>query len=71
MPIYYYEINGGSCALHEAPNIDAARKYLLRTEGSNNLGVVRPATEKDIDWIGGMGGWVPDHGKRTNPESKP
>jgi hypothetical protein len=58
MKIYYAETDRG-CALRTAETLDKARAQFKREVGEDNVRTVREATEKDIDWVRGMGGYVP------------
>lgn len=58
MTVYYVETSQG-CGLKEARSIDGARAAANREVGSYNVRLVRKATPKDIDWVRGMGGYVP------------
>lgn len=59
MKVYYVETRRG-CRLYEAENIQSARTEVLKKVGTDlGLLVCRKATQKDIDWVYGMGGWVP------------
>jgi len=63
MPLYYVETDQG-CGIRYAKNIQQARKNLLEAEGYNHARGVRKATKEDINWVRGMGGYIPDMGKR-------
>lgn len=57
--IVYAETGAGSC-LREAKSVDAGRRAILKNVGtSRGVTVCRKATKKDVDWIRGMGGFVP------------
>lgn len=58
--VYYVEVNGSICYLETNDNIRDVRWNARQEWGSDNLTTVRQATQDDIDYIGGMGGWVPE-----------
>lgn len=66
MKIYYADTDRG-CALRTAETLTAARRQINREVGSDNVGAVRPATENDIAWVRGMGGYVPPLATTKNP----
>lgn len=53
--IRYIKLYGGRCGL----TTDTKREVMKR-EGTSNVLEVRPATQKDVDWVRGMGGHVPN-----------
>ena len=57
--IFYVETSLG-CALEEAKDAAEARRSQARECGVNNITRVRKATEEDISWVRGMGGYVPE-----------
>ena len=59
MPIYYGELYSGHCTLFEARNLQQAWSTFAREEGTNNARGVRKASKEDIEWVRGMGGYVP------------
>lgn len=59
MKIYYADTDRG-CALRAANSLAQARAQFNREVGSDNVQVVRVATQEDIDWVEAMGGEVPD-----------
>ena len=59
MPLYYIELVGGNCGIREAKSKTQAWVNLCREEGTNNAQGVRLATKDDIEWIRGMGGYIP------------
>lgn len=65
MPLYYVNTNFG-CGIRCAPDIKTARKHLLQDVGEyGGPGTCKPATQKDIDWVRSMGGYIPvDHYKK-------
>ena len=36
------------------------KREILREHGRGNVQSVRNATQEDVDWVRGMGGYVPD-----------
>ena len=65
MPLYYVNTNFG-CGIRCAKDIKQARRDLLQSVGEyGGPGTCRPATEDDIAWVKGMGGYIPpDHYKK-------
>lgn len=63
MPLYYVE-NDHGCGIREARNIQQARADLRKAEGTNHAKGVRRATKDDIAWVEGMGGYIPEEGRR-------
>lgn len=62
--IYYAEHSYG-CGLTEAESVEEARALTVEEVGTlATVGVVREATETDISWVEGMGGWVPQAARR-------
>ena len=63
MPYYYFSCNIG-CGIREAANIKQARSEMVKEIGSYQLesgtNVCRMAAKNDIEWVRGMGGWLPD-----------
>lgn len=57
--LYVIETWGGMC-IYDARSIRSARKAALEREGYDNLKSVRRATEADVAWVAGMGGYVPN-----------
>ena len=62
MGLYCVETDYG-CAIREAPSLLAAEAKERREEGSAHFICVRVATEKDIAWVRGMGGYIPEEKK--------
>lgn len=58
MKLFYIETNRG-CGLRRAHRLSSARKMAEREVGISNVREVREATERDIAWVRGMGGYVP------------
>ncbi len=58
MKIYHAETDRG-VGLRTAENIADAREQFNRECGSDNVRRVRVATEEDIAWVKGLGGYVP------------
>ena len=60
MELYYFEADCG-CGIRTAKNLENAYSKIQREVGTmNNLSTVRKATEEDIGWVKGMGGYVPE-----------
>ena len=60
MDLYYAE-TGMGCCIREATNLKNARNIILREVGtSNGIRLVRKASQDDIGWVRGMGGYVPE-----------
>lgn len=53
--INYIDLRHGGCGL-----TTDSRTETLRQHGMLNVKSFRPATQKDIDWVRGMGGMIPD-----------
>lgn len=53
--IMYISLHGTGCGLSTD-----SEKEIFRREGTSNVREVRPATQKDVDWVKAMGGYVPD-----------
>ena len=58
MELFYFESDLG-CGIRTAADEYVAWDEIEREVGSDNLRRVRPATEHDISWVRGMGGYVP------------
>ena len=58
MKIYYARTDRG-CGLRAAESLNDARAQFYNECGFNNVIEVHEATEEDIQWIKGMGGYVP------------
>lgn len=57
--LFYVSISGRGCGLRAAKDEDAVRDMMAREAGTDNIQEIREATDKDIDWVKGMGGRVP------------
>jgi hypothetical protein len=53
--IHYIGLVGLGCGLTTECKRDALRRI-----GIDNVATFRPATQADVDWVKGMGGYVPD-----------
>jgi hypothetical protein len=59
MKIYFESRKG--CGVREARTVESGRKAILREAGEyDGVQVCREATEADIAWVKGMGGYIPD-----------
>jgi len=59
MALYYAE-TGMGCCIREATSLQNAKNIILREVGTyNGVKIVREASEADIGWVKGMGGYVP------------
>lgn len=64
--LYYFESDFG-CGIRDFKSISQAREKILAEVGTHSgVKVCRPATNKDISWVKGMGGFVPE---KSNPSS--
>lgn len=53
--IKYVELYGTGCGLSaDSPSA------IIRREGTGNVKAIRNATQNDVSWVRGMGGYVPD-----------
>ncbi len=60
MPLYYFECDMG-CGIRVATNLRQAESRIRREVGTfGDARNIRKATKRDIDWVRGMGGHVPD-----------
>lgn len=56
---FYFESDMG-CGIRTYPNLEAAEIGIRREVGTaNNPSNIRPATERDLEWIRAMGGYAP------------
>jgi hypothetical protein len=53
--IKYIELSGRGCGLSTDSEAN-----ILKREGTANVALIRNATQKDVDWVRGMGGYVPE-----------
>jgi hypothetical protein len=53
--LLYVVLENGRCGL-----TTDSRTEVLRKQGTFNVQHIRPATEKDVAWVQGMGGAVPE-----------
>lgn len=58
MAFYVVETDYGM-GIREAKNIRQMKAMVLREEGSFHVKSIRRATDKDIFWVAGMGGYLP------------
>jgi hypothetical protein len=58
MKLYYVSTDRG-CCLRSASTASAAKRSVANDVGINNVRDVRLATRKDVEWVRGMGGYVP------------
>ena len=56
--LYYIDTDNG-CGIRAAQNIIQARCQALHETRTYGFRTIRKATHKDIDWVRGMGGYVP------------
>ena len=56
--LFYCETEIG-CRILEEKNLESAKER-MRKEVGQSLRMVRKATDKDIAWVGGMGGFLPE-----------
>lgn len=60
--IYFHNSEMG-CGLGEARDLRTAEREVRREIGSYHAGAgvtVRKATAADVDWVSGMGGYIPE-----------
>lgn len=67
MKWFYFESDRG-CGIREDRNHEAALKSIAREVGDGYVTLVREATEHDVDWVRGMGGYIPS--KPANKEAQ-
>lgn len=53
--VNYVSLWNGRCGLSTD-----TRAEIMRREGTANVRGVRPATQADVEWVRGMGGYVPE-----------
>lgn len=72
MALYYVE-TGRGCCIRCARSAEQAEREALREVGTyEGVQNVREATERDIEWVRGMGGRVPaDYGQTESPTCTP
>lgn len=56
--LYYVDTYMG-CGLRLAKNKQDLIQQLAREVGTDNVKGIRKATDADIAWVRGMGGWMP------------
>lgn len=56
--LYYVSTDRG-CCLRAAKTAAAAKRSVANDCGINNVREVRLATQRDVAWVRGMGGYVP------------
>lgn len=57
----YYAETGLGCCIREGRSLESARSLVLQEVGTyNGVSLIRKATQKDIDWVRRMGGYVED-----------
>jgi hypothetical protein len=66
--VYVVNLENGSMGLLEASTLRQAMRQAYREQGTDNVASVQPATKDDIEWVGAMGGWVPNAGRRSRRE---
>lgn len=67
--LYYVETEVG-CGIKKAETATKAKKQVIKELGSLiEIQVVREATEEDIAWVTGMGGYVPKLNWGKNDET--
>lgn len=60
MALFYASTGTGAC-IREAQDISSARATILREVGEyDGIKELRKATQADIAWVKGMGGYVPN-----------
>lgn len=47
------------CGIRAAVDEDAMWRMMAREVGTSNVSEIREATEADIAWVRGMGGYIP------------
>lgn len=57
--LYYASTGCGACIRLAEDEDDAYEKVLREVGTANGVNDVREATEQDIAWVRGMGGYVP------------
>lgn len=62
MKLYYASTNRG-CCLTAAKSETAAKRSVAKDCGINNVREVRLATRRDVEWVRGMGGYVPSNAR--------
>lgn len=71
--LFYISTDRGA-AIRSAHRLDSAKKLAREEVGRSNVKEVREATEADIAWVRGMGGYIPPilSAKRSNqpPEGR-
>jgi len=61
----YYAETGLGCCIREAETLNLARSLVLREAGTcSGISLIRKATEKDVEWVRAMGGYVPEVKKK-------
>lgn len=56
---YYYVETDRGCGIYVGYTLERVRGVALREHGSHGFHLIRPATAQDLDWVRGMGGYVP------------
>ena len=56
---YYYVETDRGCAIYAGHTLEKVRGVALREHGTDSFKLIRPATTQDLDWVRGMGGYVP------------
>lgn len=64
--IQYVERFGGGCGLKTG-----SRRQIEREMGTDNVRLIRNATEEDVSWVRAMGGYVPDGRIVKEPSDSP
>lgn len=60
-PKLWYISTSSGCGIrnYETRSINKARKCAIHENGTNNFISIKEATEDDISWVEGMGGYIP------------
>jgi hypothetical protein len=68
MTVFYVETGRGVC-LREGRSLESVRASTLREVGTlSGVSVIREASKRDIEWVAGMGGYLPESAKRKIQE---
>lgn len=58
--LVYFEFCQG-CGIRSAHDLKSGEREILREVGTyNGVSTVRKATDEDISWVRGMGGYIPE-----------
>lgn len=58
MRLFYINTDQG-CCIREAQTEAQARDIINRDIGYGRISSIRAATEEDVSWVKGMGGYIP------------